>query len=103
MRETVMRLPFTPLELIHSDIVGPFPPMSMSQDKYVLTFIDDFSRYCWVYFLKLKSDVFDHFKVFKALIENQSGRKLNIRRSDNGGEYFNSKFINYCEYSSIQM
>ena len=35
-----------PLELIHSDIAGPFPHMSMIQAKYALTFIDDFSRYC---------------------------------------------------------
>ena len=63
-----------PLELIHSDIVGHFPHMSMSQAKYSLNFIDEFSRYCWVYFLKHKSEVFDLFKVFKALVENQSGR-----------------------------
>ena len=58
-----------PLELIHSDVAGPFPHMSMSQAKYALKFIDDFSRYCWVYFLKHKSEVFGLFKVFKALVE----------------------------------
>ena len=36
-----------PLELIHGDVAGPFPNMSMIQAKYALTFIDDFSRYCW--------------------------------------------------------
>ena len=82
-----------PLELIHIDIVGPFPYVSMSQYKYPLTFIDDFSRYCWVYFLKHKSKVFDLFKVFKALVENQYGRKQKILRSKNGGEYVNSEFI----------
>ena len=85
-----------PLELIHSDVSGPFPHMSMSQSKYALTFIDEFSRYCWVYFLKHKSEVFGLFKVFKALVENQSGRKLKVLRSDNGGEYVKSEFINYC-------
>ena len=54
----------TPLELIHSDIATTFPCMSMIQAKYALTFIDDFSRYCWVYFLKHKSEVFDLFKDF---------------------------------------
>ena len=68
--------------------------MSMSQAKYALNFIDDFSRYCWVYFLKLKSEFFYHFKVFKPLVENQSGRKLKILRSDNGGEYVKSELIN---------
>ena len=67
-----------PLELIHSDIAGPFTHMSMSQGKYALTFIDEFSKYCWVYFLKHKSEVFYLFKVFKSLVENQSGRKLNV-------------------------
>ena len=75
----------------------------MSQYKYALTFIDEFSRYCWVYFLKHKSKVFGLFKVFKALVENQSGRKLKILRSDNGGKYVKSVFIQYCEDASIQM
>ena len=82
-----------PLELIHSEIYGPFHHISMSQDKYSLTFIDEFSRYCWVYFLKHKSGFFYLFKVFRALVENQSGRKINILRPENGGEYVNSKFI----------
>ena len=75
-----------PLELIHSDIASPFPHMSMSQAKYGLTFIDDFSMYCWVCFLKHKLEVFDLFKVFKAFVENQSRRRLKILGSDNGGE-----------------
>ena len=92
-----------PLDLIHSDVSGPFPHMSMSQAKYALTFIDDFSRYCWVYFLKHKSEVFGLFKVFKGLVENQSGRKLNILIYENGGEYVNYEFIQYCADAGIQM
>ena len=84
-----------PLELIHGDIAGPFPHMSMIQSKYALTFIDEFSRYCWVHFLKHKSEFFYLFKVFKALVEHQSGRKLKILRYDNGGEYVKSEFIQY--------
>ena len=83
----------TPLQLIHSDIFGPFPHMSMIQAKYVLTFIYEFSRYCWLHFIKHKSKVFDLFKVFKALVENHSRRKLSILRFDNGGEYVKSEFI----------
>ena len=79
----------TPLEIIHSEIAGPLPHMSMGQEKYVLNFIDDFSRYCWVYFLKLNYEVFDDFKFFKALVENQSGRRLKILIYNNGGEYVN--------------
>ena len=77
--------------------------MSMSQAKYALTFIDDFSRYYWVYFLKHKSEVFGLFKVFKALVENQSGRKLKVLISYNGGEYVKSVFIQYCVDVGIHM
>ena len=77
--------------------------MSMSQAKYAFKFIDEFSRYCWVYFLKHKSEVFRLFKVFKALVENQSRRKLKVLRYDNGGEYFKSEFIKYCADAGIHM
>ena len=75
--------------------------MSMSQDKYALTFIDDFSRYCWVYFLKNKSEVFDLFNVFRDLVENQFGKKLKILISENGGEYVKFDFIQYCKDAGI--
>ena len=75
----------------------------MSQAKYVLTFIYEFSRSCWIYFLKHKSKVFDLFKVFRSLVENQSRRKLKIPRYDNGGRYVNYKFIQYCKDAGIEM
>ena len=77
--------------------------MSMGQAKYELAFIDDFSRYCWVYFLKNKSEVSDLFKVFRALVENRYGRKLKILIYDNGGEYVKFDFINYFEDAGIHM
>ena len=48
----------SPLELIHSDLMGPFPHLSINKARYVLTFIDNFSRYTWVYFIRQKSDFF---------------------------------------------
>ena len=46
---------------------------------------------------------FGLFKVFKALVENQSGRKLKVLRSNNGGEYVKFEFIQYCKDVGIQM
>ena len=46
------------LDVIHSDIIGPIPTPSYGNSRYVFTFIDDFSSYYWVYFLKLKYEVF---------------------------------------------
>jgi transposase InsO family protein len=71
--------------------------------KYFLTFIDDFSRRTWVYFLKLKSEVFDKFLAYKALVEKQSGHQIQRLRTDNGGEYVNKNFTSYCTTQGIQM
>ena len=47
------------LELVHSDVKGPFPVPSFSKSCYALTFIDDYSRYTWVFFMAHKSEVFE--------------------------------------------
>ena len=44
--------------------------------EYYIMFIDDYSRKTWIYFLKAKSEVFEEFKEFKALIENLSDKKI---------------------------
>ena len=76
-----------PLQLIHSDIFGPLE-VPYFRTIYFLTFIDDFSRKSWVYFLKNKSEVFSIFQIFKSLVENESGKKIKTLRSDNGGGGF---------------
>ena len=73
-----------PLELIHSDLMS-FPTPSFSGVQYVLTFIDDFSKCTWVYFIKYKSDVFNSFQVFKEFVEKQSGLSIQQICIDNGG------------------
>jgi transposase InsO family protein len=90
-----------PLGLIHSDLCGPLPQPSLSGAKYVLTFTDDCSRYCWVYFLSKKSLVLSFFQAFRATIEAQLGLKLLCLRSDNGGEYSSHTFRQYCQTTGI--
>jgi transposase InsO family protein len=85
------------LKLIHSDVCGPMPSSSISGYVYYVSFIDDYSRKTWVYFLKSKDEMFSKFNEFKALIENLSERKIKILRSDNGGEYTSKEFVNYCK------
>ena len=79
------------------------PVTSMNGSRYLLTFIDDFSRYTWVFFLKKKSEVCEKFTKLKALIENASGIKINILRSDNGGEYVSNELLHICSQSGIQV
>jgi len=89
------------LELVHSDVCGPMRTTSFGGAKYFLTFIDDFSRKVWVYVLKLKSEVLGRFKEWKALVENQSGHKVKVLRSDNGGEYTSKAFDDFLRMHGI--
>ena len=50
------------LEIIHSDVCGPMSSNSLSGYAYYVSFIDDFSRKTWVYFMKNKDEVFSKFK-----------------------------------------
>jgi GAG-pre-integrase domain len=61
------------LELIHTDICGPITPKPFSEKRYFITFIDDYTRRTWVYFLKEKSEAFEVFKKFKVLVEKMTG------------------------------
>ena len=60
-----------PLEIVHSDLCEPMQTTSLSGKLYFLTFIDDFKRKVWVYFVKCKSDVFSIFKEFKENFEKR--------------------------------
>jgi transposase InsO family protein len=90
------------LELIHSDVCGPMPSSSISGYVYYVSFIDNYSRKTWVYFLKSKDEVFNKFKEFKTLIENLYERKIKILRSDNGGEYTSKEFVNFYKDVGIK-
>lgn len=61
-----------PLQLIHSDIYGAIAPESHSNKRYIITFIDDYSRKMWSYFLHAKSEAFDTFKRFKSSVEKET-------------------------------
>ena len=56
--------------------------------KYFISFIDDYSRYMYIYLLHNKSEALDVFKIFKAEVEKQYNKQIKIVRSDRGGEYY---------------
>ena len=80
------------LELVNSDVFGLVKVPSLGKSVYYVSFIDYFSRNTWIYFLKKKSKVFDRFKEFKALVENQTEKKIKVLRIDNGGEFCKKEF-----------
>ena len=89
-------------ELIHSDVCGKLNPGSLGGGYYFVTFIDDASRYTWIYILKNKSDVFNTFKNWKSLVENLYEKKIKIFRTDNGGEYSSNEFESYLQEAGIR-
>jgi transposase InsO family protein len=64
--------------------------------RYFITFIDDSTRFCYVYVLKSKDEGLHYFKTYKVEAGNQLERKLKWLRSDRGGEYFSSDFFDFC-------
>ena len=66
-----------------------------------MTFIDDYSRFTWVYFLHSKADVFHVFKMFLAYVENQFSTCIKILRSDSGGEYVSTEFESFLQQKGI--
>jgi hypothetical protein len=90
-----------PLDMIHSDLMGPFPHPSIRKARFVLIFVDDFSCFTWIYFLRKKYEVFQHLKDFKALVETQSRKKIKVLQTDNGGEYVNHEIHNIFHEAGI--
>ena len=89
------------LELVHSDVCGPMSVASVGGSFYFVSFIDDYSRYAWVYIIKKKGEAIEKFKQFIALSENVTGKRIKRFRSDNGGEYFSGEFDKICSERGI--
>ena len=89
-----------PLELIYSDVLGPSPTVSVKGFRYYIVFVDAYSRFTWLYPLKLKSDALPTFISFHKLAENQYQTKLKAIQTDNGGEF--RAFLPYLQSHGIQ-
>ena len=92
-----------PLELVHTDIAGPFKPKAVGGGggQYNLVVIDDFSRKSWTIPLRKKSDTKVALKQWIAVNENQSGKKVKKLRSDNGGEYVDGELETWLKEHGI--
>lgn len=70
------------LELIHTDICELNGILTRGGNRYFITFIDDHSRYMYIYLMKHKYEAFDMFKVYKNEFENHLSKKIKTLRSD---------------------
>ena len=89
------------LELIHSDVCGPFNVQARGGYEYFVTFIDDCSRYGYAYLMHRKSETFEKFKEFRVETEKQLGKPIKALRSDRGGEYLDEEFRSYLTDNGI--
>ena len=89
------------LELVHSDVWGPSPLTSLLGFNSYIIFVDDYSRFTWLFLLKHKIEVLSVFKHFKSMVETQFNSKLKILRTNNGFEYINNDFKSFCPTSGI--
>ena len=81
-----------PLDLIHTDVDGLMSIHSIGGLIYFLTYIDDYSRYGYLYLMRYKFEAFEKFKEF---------RSIKSLRSDRGGEYLNQEFLDYLRENGI--
>ncbi len=91
------------LEMIHSDLIGPFNNVSFNGFKYVLTFTDDYSGFITIYLLKFKSEVIESFKEYFWRTKRMFNYGINEIRCDNGTEYTNREFRNFCREKGIRI
>ena len=75
-------------ELIHTDIYVQFPNPSWNGQLYFITFINNYSRYGYIYLIDEKAQSLDVFKNYKAKVENQLKKRFKSVRFDQGGEYY---------------
>ena len=89
------------LDIVHSDVCGPMQTSTFSAKRYFVTFIEDKSQFCVVFLLRIKSEVLDKFVQFVKFAETQTGRRVKVLRSDNGGKYVSNKFAAFCRNEGI--
>ncbi|GJP32765.1 hypothetical protein CLOM_g17363 [Closterium sp. NIES-68] len=91
------------LELVHMDLVGPFPVRGSKGKRYFLTIVDDWSRLMWAYPLKQKdhaaSTIRDDWLPF---VERQSGHPCKSIRTDRGGEFLGGDLTAWLKKQGIE-
>jgi transposase InsO family protein len=85
-----------PKQLLYIDTGGPSRVHSMGGKWYVLVIVDNYSRYSWVFFLERKDEVFEHFWSLTLRLNNEHPNCLKVIRSDNGTEFRNASFDEFC-------
>ena len=91
------------LQIVHMVLAGPFAMTLVSQGHYILTFVDEFSRFTCVYYLHHKNEVVHNLQDFKTHVEHKSRKAINILRVDNENTYVDKRLKNFCRIVGIDL
>ena len=86
-----------PFDLVHSDVWGPAPFTTEGGSRYFVIFVDDYSRFTWIYLLKHRSDLVSIFQTFHKMIQTQFSRTIKVFRSNNAQEYHDKSFLSILD------
>ena len=84
------------LEIVRTDVCGPFSVASIEKHRYYIIFFDEFSCKYTIFLMQKKDHTFSKFYEFKALVEKESGKQVKASWSDNGEEYILNEFKDFC-------
>lgn len=90
-----------PLEILHSDLCGPIDPVTWDNKKYFLTVLDDFTHHTAVLFIRKKHEVSEYLRNYIKEAESHHNQRVSKLRCDNGGEFVNYEFKDWCKNKGI--
>ena len=93
--------PSHPFSVIHSDIWGPSRVKNINGTRWFVSFIDDHTGTTWTFLMKEKSETATIFQSFHSMISTQFQSKIQVLKTDNAKEYFNSVLGSYLSNHGI--
>lgn len=88
-------------DLVHLDFLGPYKVTSKESYKYVLTIVDDLSRFMWVYMLRSSDEILSNIVDFHNLVKNQYNKRVKVFKSNNGVEFVTQKINDFCKSEEV--
>lgn len=87
---------------MHMNLCSLMSTLSLSRSKYFINFIDDFSKRTFIFFLKVRSETLNVFKIDRKEAKNQIDQKIKVFIFVQGGEFISRVVVRFCEEQGIQ-
>jgi hypothetical protein len=91
-----------PLEIVHTDLCRPTRMKGLNGEQYFMLLVYDCTRMNAYLFLRKKSEAFEHFNIYKEMVETEMDLKIKCLRSENGREFTSKEFMDFCGEHGIK-